>query len=30
MVEENVTVDLREAQDDIQDLQVPLILQVFV
>ena len=30
MVEEDVTVDLRETQDDIQDLQIPLVLQVFV
>jgi len=30
VVEEDVTVDLREAQDDIQDLQVPLVLQVLV
>ena len=30
VVEEDVTVDLREAQDDIQYLKVPLVLQVLV
>ena len=30
VVEEDVSVDLREAQDDIQDLKIPLVLQVLV
>ena len=30
MVEEDVTVYLRKAQDDIEDLEIPLVLQVFV
>ena len=30
MIEKDVTVDLREAQDDIQNLQVALVLKVLI